>query len=191
MAAARGGKKGIWLVSSNHRQSDPLVKGRLYKDAALFYALRPPLSELWYLSAYEFCMYWSLEQVRYPCTPQMAEEAKIEPDKYLAMLTEKGAAKLRRRGSGEEERFVGGVDYLIKDPTPCQDYFVYPDDERTRQIRNDWVIRRRLRPVDPQFYCAQMHRKSLQDKDHGAQILLANFQPFTLWKQSKTKHIGV
>ena len=82
-------------IEVDHR--DPQHKATVDSDAAYLYLLRPPASQVWYLSAYEFFMYWTLELIRYPCTPVMAEDAVATPEEYQGELTEEGQRKLRRR----------------------------------------------------------------------------------------------
>ena len=70
------------------------------KNTAYLYAHRPPNSPCWFLSAYEFAVYWKIEAVRVPSTTVEADAAEKETDgQFHATLTDSGRqkSKLLRR----------------------------------------------------------------------------------------------
>ena len=64
------------------------MKSTIHKDVAHLYLLRPQGTDVWYLSAYEFFMYWTLELARYPCADWMVEDAIAAPEEYECELIE-------------------------------------------------------------------------------------------------------
>ena len=88
------------------------------KNTAWFYGHRPHTSPCWFLSAYEFLVYWAVEPVRFPTSIDEADAADADNDLlYHAKLTEAGrqkvrAAALKKHGKPDLQP---GQDYTTKE----------------------------------------------------------------------------
>ena len=76
---------------------DPLCKQWVQRDVARMYALRPRDADVWYLSPYEFWMYWEIAPALYAATADMMVEEQENPEKYHCYLTVAGTMKVLAR----------------------------------------------------------------------------------------------
>ena len=79
-------------------------------DVAALYALRPTAPELWYISPYEFTMYWEILPARVPTTVADLQNAAAWWDVDVSPA---GLEKLQRAEGGKIE-LLPGVDYTLK-----------------------------------------------------------------------------
>ena len=76
-------------------------------DTAVLYALRPTHPDIWFLSPYEFTMYWDIVPTRVPQTREEAEDPTAQWDVTLQPC---GLDKLRAASDGRND-LLPGVDY--------------------------------------------------------------------------------
>ena len=76
------------------------------RDVALLYGQRPKQADVWFLSPYEFVMYWTPMLAKYP----LSLKAGADSDCHCK-LTDSGKGKLRE---GIQE-LIPGKDYHVKD----------------------------------------------------------------------------
>ena len=141
------------------------------QDAELFYGYRGSHPAVRCLSAFEFARLW---------TPQLARYRRsrgIGAQELHAELTNAGAAKVAREGSSV--RLEPGRDYCVLEGGGA-DWLPFPDEPETRDLRHDWVMVRRRRPVVPVFSAAPMPKHRPGEEERNALITMAYFHPWTL-----------
>ena len=104
-------------------------------------------------------------------------------DEFHATLTESGLKKIQkaRRNGDEAPHMLPGRDYKVKDEAPPgQGWIPFEHNEFTDEYRNTWVLKRRVRPVDPTFLHCPMPRQGEGEEERNASIIMTYFKPFTL-----------
>ena len=85
------------------------------KNIAFLYGHRPCTDKsLWYLSPYEFMIYWRIEPATYCRKPNAKQDA------YHCLLTNHGEEKLKDWTYNQEEpvELKAGIDYQVKEVPP-------------------------------------------------------------------------
>ena len=156
------------------------------KNAVFLYGHRPSTcDELWYLSPYEFFVYWSVGLADFARAPE------YDNDDMPAILTCSGWQKFRSKDCSDSSHLIAGEDYVLKewDPERHHSWAPVEDNEYTKQYRNDWVFRRNRRPLDPTFDKCPMPRRGADEQNRTAAIILTYFHPFTLDPQLGSTHV--
>ena len=150
-------------------------------DPAQAYGHRPARADIWYLSPYEFTMYWDVVPMRVPST-RAEWEAKTDVQ-WDVTVTAKGEAKLRAAKSGDARvRLVPGTDFRKKadEESASRAFFGV---SAGNALRHGWQLRRKLRPMCPHLAHAPGPDKSGGDVDRNAKLTLAYFRAWTLDKR--------
>ena len=164
---------------------NPTRKKVVVKKFAFFYAHRPRHPSVWYLSPYEFAVYWEPQLARYPVTAAMLAE---DADRCHAVLTECGLAKLQQRASGHAVGFWPGVDYRVE-AEGGQNWLALPSSPETDRYRHEWVLVRLRRPKDPTFARVPMPKKGAQEIERSASLVMPYFHPFTLRREDASDDV--
>ena len=166
-----------------------LHKGRAFIQAMIFlYGHRPNTSPCWFLSVYEYMMYWTIKPVRYPTTLESNEEKEND---LHALLTDLGRRRIAdAKQTREIPDLVAGKDYKIKNiPPPNADWYPFADTLFTADYRHSWVLVRRKRPMDPTFLHCPMPRRGEGERERNAALIMTYFRPFTLNPQWHTEDV--
>ena len=150
----------------------PMMRNTVY-----MYGHRPKsCKELWFLSPYEFFVYWQIEVAE--CTRDLRHDSGDLP----ARLTERGMEKQRQKRGGESIELVAGLGYEVKDSRGGlrREWLALPDNEHTREHRHNWVFVRNSRHKDPTFAACPMPRHGSDEVDRNAALMLTYFHPWTL-----------
>ena len=75
---------------------NPRIRHVELRDVAILYGQRPKDPCMWYLSPYEFVMYWEVELLSYPLSLRGAKDPR-----HHAHLTDAGIKKLRVAAHGK------------------------------------------------------------------------------------------
>ena len=156
------------------------------RNLVFLYGQRPsePKS-LWYLSPYEFMVYWGVALAKYP----LDLHAEDDDPAYQAILTESGKRKVQKQKEGKSQTLVGGKDYLIKEDADDSSWVALPENEFTRGYRHDWIFKRNRRPRDPTFAQCPMPRRGPEHRDRNAAIIMTYFHPWSLNPHLAQHHI--
>ncbi|CAE7580167.1 unnamed protein product [Symbiodinium sp. CCMP2592] len=146
-------------------------------DIAEFYARRPRASPCWYLSAYEFLLYWEVIPTRTP--RNLKEWQDRRQDAWDVVLTKKGETKLvAAEVSNKSVRFIPGVDTRLRDSLPSG-YVAFDDRTENARIRSAWLLRRRRRPRCPTFAHCPTPRYQQDEQENNSFMCLVYFRPWT------------
>ena len=169
------GKKYIWTRKglAGQRQMREM-------DPAQVYGHRPKHDDVWFLSPYEFTMYWDCVPMKMPQTRM--EWTQQPRGNWDVTLTRAGEAKLAvAKSDNATVRLVPGVDVLrsIAQNTTNKIYF---DSSAGRALQHGWYLCRRLRPLCPQFATSPVPSKWGDDPERNAKLTLAFFRAWTSHK---------
>ena len=131
------------------RQNTPKQRQVTEQNVAEFYARRPRDSPCWFLSAYEFLLYWEVVPTRVPRTWREWQEHRA--DAWDVVVTTKGEEKLKAANASEAPgivRFIPGVDTKLRPELP-QGYLAFEDRPENARVRSAWLLRHRRRPRLP------------------------------------------
>ncbi|CAE8714602.1 unnamed protein product [Polarella glacialis] len=145
-----------------------------HKTVAIAYAYRPRRQDVWYLSPYEFAVFWEVRLLRYPLVLMDNKNSENH-----AFLTPVGEKKLRRATPGQSPALHAGIDYVVKE-AGCTNWLPLQDCEATRACRHDWVLVRRRRPMIPSFAGSPLPKRGGEAQERNARIILTYFRPWTL-----------
>ena len=162
---------------------NPRSKKVISSDVATLYGQRPKHDDLWYLSPYEFAMYWEPQLVRYPM--RLDED---ENPKYHATLTQRGVSKIKSLAHGYNIDMEPELDYLVKDSGGV-DWLPFADTGSTKHFRHTWMLVRRRRPTVPSFHGAPVPRHAVGQQQRAAMIVMTYFHPWTLRQQDADIHV--
>ena len=161
-----------------------------FRDVALLYGHRPcehqgEMSEVWYLSPYEFVMYWEPVLLTYPRTLDDEESKECH-----AYLTDAGRQKLSTKmqnshGNGDKEDMIPGEDYEVKEGQRGE-WLPFPATPATDIFRHEWILQRRRRPEAPSFTGAPVPRHKAGEAERAACLTMAYFHPWTLRKNDES-----
>ena len=126
----------------------PLCKQWMQRDAARMYARRPRDTDVWYLSPYEFWMYWEIAPARYVATADMLVEEQTDPRKYHCNLTNACTLKVEAREQkvlappGGHPKLVPGQDYRVNEKSENPWWIAYPEKEAMAksQVTSVWLM---------------------------------------------------
>eukprot|EP00435_Cladocopium_sp_Y103_P006429 s3270_g2.t1 len=150
------------------------------------YGHRPSDSECWWLSPYEFVMYWKLVPTKVPYS--RAEWEAAPQDGWDVKLTAAGLKKMDGSELKAPARLKPGVHYVIQIPPTC-DRLLFPPGGPTQTLRHNWYLERRVRPRCPHFASAPVPKGFAENAEHNAKLTSVYFRAWTLDVNSATSTI--
>ena len=142
------------------------------KNMATLYGYRSmTISELKYLSPYEFTMYWEPKLLRYPQSIEQNQDPACH-----AKLTAKGLQKLSQPPAAA---LVPGIDYVVKEHGG-KDWQPFDDQPGSASLRHEWILQRRRRPRVPQFKGCPLPKHKHGSAEQNAKLTMVYFHPWTL-----------
>ncbi|CAE7576637.1 PIF2, partial [Symbiodinium sp. CCMP2456] len=148
-------------------------------NVAEFYARRRRDSPCWFLSAYEFLLYWEVVPTRVPRNWREWQESRAEA--WDVILTEKGEQKLKAANAPEAPsavRLIPGVDTKLRTELP-QGYLAFEDCSENARVRSAWLLRGRRRPRCPTFGHCPIPRYQQEEHESNSVLCLVYFRPWT------------
>ena len=139
---------------------NPQRRTPVIRNTVFLYGHRPKdCAELWYLSPFEFMIYWSVSPAKY------SWQQDVDNDEFPAKLTESGRMKIQKHKDYASPILISGEDYVLKtwDPLIHHTWAPLPDNDYTQEYRHDWVFVRNLRPRDPTFSGCPMPRRGVEE----------------------------
>eukprot|EP00435_Cladocopium_sp_Y103_P052258 s774_g16.t1 len=133
------------------------------------YGHRPSESECWWLSPYEFVMYWKLVPTKVPYSRAEWEAAPQD-------------------GWDAPARLKPGMHYVIQIPPTC-DRLLFPPGGPTQTLRHNWYLERRVRPRCPHFASAPVPKGFAENAEHNAKLTSVYFRAWTLDVNSATSTV--
>ena len=153
-------------------------------DPAQVYGHRPQEEDMWYLSPYEFGMYWECMPMRAPST--RGEWKEQRNNQWDVTLTKKGEAKIAAAATDETPvHLLAGVDFE-RLPRTEKSKKVFFDSSAGRALQHGWYLCRRLRPLCPHMASAPVPSKWGDEVERNAKLTLAYFKAWTLNKKRDT-----
>ena len=165
---------------------NPQRRTPIMRNLVFLYGHRPQdCPEIWYLSPYEFMVYWSVRTAEYSRDPD------VDHDEFPAKLTENGIQKIRKQKGDVAPILIGGEDYVLKtwDREKHNTWLPLPDNDYTQEYRHDWVYVRNHRPTDPSFTGCPMPRRGAEEQERNAALILTYFHAFTLNPSFHSEHV--
>ena len=150
-------------------------------DPAQVYGHRPQEDGMWYLSPYEFGVYWECMPMRAPTT--RGEWKEQRSSQWDVTLTKKGEAKIAAAATDETPvRLLAGVDFE-RLPKTEKSKKVFFDSSAGRVLQHGWYLCQRLRPLCPHMASAPVPSKWGDDVERNAKLTLTYFKAWTLNKK--------
>ena len=148
------------------------------RDVATLYGQRPRHPDVWYLSPYEFVMYWSPELASVPLS--LGDENNPE---HHVKLSDSGVQKLIEKCI----ELLPGKDYHVKEGGT--NWIAFPDSPAASSFRHTWILVRRSRPRTPIFIGSPIPRHSHGEQQRAAAIVMSYFHPWTLRLADEEEHV--
>ena len=177
--AATDRQQRVTATTLGKRQNTPKQRQVTEQNVAEFYARRPRDSPCWFLSAYEFLLYWEVVPTRVPRTWREWQERRA--DAWDVVLTTKGEGKLKAANAPEAPgivRFIPGVDTKLRPELP-QGYLAFEDRPENARVRSAWLLRHRRRPRCPTFGHCPIPRYQQEEQENNSFLCLVYFRPWT------------
>jgi hypothetical protein len=187
--------KSAKFVRGELDRRDPLCKQWVQRDVARMYALRPRDADVWYLSPYEFWMYWEISPALYAATTDMMVDEEGNPEKYHCALTTAGILKVIARSQeaadseAEPAKLIPGEDYAIKEAGGSSWWVASTEAEATACFRHTWVLKRRMRPRDPSFHGCALPYQSDKQPDRTGKIVMTYFRPWCFMEEDSDDQV--
>ena len=141
------------------------------------YGHRPVSAECWWLSPYEFTMYWEVVPTRVPETYD--EWEKEASNVWDVDVTPAGVEKLQTTAGKGLARLRPGTHYKIA-IEPSQDVHLFDATPATAALRHNWYLRRRSRPRCPHFGAAPAPVGFADNAEKNAKLTSVYFRAWTL-----------
>ena len=145
------------------------------RDIAQFYARRPKRDSVWYLSPYEFTLYWTVVPTRAPTS--WVEWGQTPEELWDVTLTPSGEKKLRDALEARV-RLVPGKDTRLR-REPTNGLLAFPDLPENGHIRPAWLLTPRKRPRCPHFGSCPVPRYAANQSEGNAKMCLTYFRAWT------------
>ena len=146
-------------------------------DIVRAYGHRPSDADCWWLSPYEFTMYWTLVPTRVPQTRREWEDE--DPATWDVMLTPAGQQRLQKHSPLELAKLRPQRDYKIR-LTNTRDRCLFPATPGNATLRHAWYLQRRTRPLCPHFAQAAVPRRFAENVEENAMLARVYFGAWTL-----------
>ena len=166
-------------VSKKQPRSRSKDEVKLSFEEAYGYRGRNPA--LYYLSPWEFTMWWKAERI---LRPDIYVKLKMRP---LSKWTDAGHKWFSQ--TGEKEAALPLVHYVVIEPKPGDDsYVTFPDNKPAKFLRHNFVLLRNLRPMVPQPDGTPMPSPKLE-AEQRCRILSVYLRPCVLWNDDWSPHV--
>ena len=149
------------------------------------YGHRPTASEVWWLSPYEFTMYWDVVATRVPYNQEEWENNR--ESSWDVTVTDTGRRKLATGGTAAA-RLRPQVDYQIR-LLEGMDRVCFPAGGGTAALRHNWYLQRKRQPACPHFAHAPTPSRQRDDTERNAQIVSVYFRAWTLDAMAATNQV--
>ena len=146
-------------------------------DIVRAYGHRPSETECWWLSPYEFTMYWALVPARVPQTRREWEEE--DPAIWDVTVTPTGQQHLLKHSPCKLAKLRPQRDYKIR-LTNSPDRCLFPATPGNATLRHAWYLQRRTRPLCPHFAQAAVPRRFAENVEDNAMLARVYFAAWTL-----------
>ena len=146
-------------------------------DLVRAYGHRPCDAECWWLSPYEFVMYWEIVPARVPKTRQEYEAS--DNTAWDVKLTPAGTRRIGTQAGDKLLRLRAGQHYRIS-VTETVDRRLFPNTPGNATLRNAWFLRRRGRPLCPHFAQSAVPRRFGDNVEQNARMAKVYFSAWTL-----------
>ena len=146
-------------------------------DIARAYGHRPSGTECWWLSPYEFTMYWALVPTRVPQTRREWEDE--DPVTWDVTLTSAGKQRLQKHSPSKLAKLRPQRDYTIR-LANTRDRYLFPATPGNATLRHAWYLLRRTRPLCPHFAQAAVPRRFAENVEENAMLARVYFGAWTL-----------
>ena len=146
-------------------------------DIVQAYGYRPFGTECWWLSPYEFTMYWALAPARVPQTLREWEDE--DPATWDVTLTASGQQRLQKHDRAKLAKLRPQRDFKIRlanTPDRC----LFPATAGNATLRHAWYLQRRMRPLCPHFAQAAVPRRFADNVEDNAMLARVYFGAWTL-----------
>ena len=141
------------------------------------YGHRPCDASCWWLSPYEFVMYWEVVPAR---VPQTRAEWNTEANSaWDVTLTPSGARRMEASVGDKLVRLRPGQHYRISVPETV-DRRWFPNTPGNATLRNAWYLQRRARPLCPHFAHSAVPRRFGDNVEQNAKMATVFFRAWTL-----------
>ena len=146
-------------------------------DLVRAYGHRPCDAACWWLSPYEFVMYWDIVPAR---VPQTRHEWEASDDTaWDIKLTPAGMRKIGTQAGDKLLRLRAGQHYRIS-VTETVDRRLFPNTPGNATLRNAWFLQRRGRPLCPHFAQSAVPRRFGDNVEQNARMAKVYFSAWTL-----------
>ena len=146
-------------------------------DIVRAYGHRPSGTECWWLSPYEFTMYWALVPTRVPQTRREWEDE--DPVTWDVTLTSAGKQRLQKHSPSKLAKLRPQRDYTIR-LANTRDRYLFPATPGNATLRHAWYLLRRTRPLCPHFAQAAVPRRFAENVEENAMLARVYFGAWTL-----------
>ena len=146
-------------------------------DIVRAYGHRPSDADCWWLSPYEFTMYWTLVPTRVPQTRREWEDE--DPATWDVIVTPAGQQRLQKHSPLELAKLRPQRDYKIR-LTNTRDRCLFPATPGNATLRHAWYLQRRTRPLCPHFAQAAVPRRFAENVEENAMLARVYFGAWTL-----------
>ena len=136
-------------------------------DIVQAYGHRPSDAECWWLSPYEFTMYWALVPTRVP--QSWREWVDEDSSTWDVTLTPAGQRRLQTHDPAKLANLRPQRDYKIrlsKSPDRC----LFPTTSGNATLQHAWYLQRRKRPLCPHFAQAAVPRRFADNVEDNAML---------------------
>ena len=155
-------------------------------DYVRAYGHRPREGDCWWLSPYEFTMYWAVVPAR---VPQTRDEWETEPDvAWDVKLTPAGERYMRKLSPQQLARLRPGQHYRTR-VEETSNRLRFPDSPGNAALRHAWFLQRRARPLCPHFAHSAVPRRFGDNVEQNAKMARVYFGAWTLDPKTATVNV--
>ncbi|CAK9052298.1 unnamed protein product [Durusdinium trenchii] len=147
-------------------------------NLAEVYGHRPPSSEVWWLSPYEFTAAW---RIAVACVPTTKREWEAEKKTaWDVTLTAAGLKLIQRQNAPDKKlNLKPGSHYKLRIGA-SNDRILLDQTTGTEHLRHLCYLQRRKRPLCPHFENSPVPQRTVGQAEHNARLTLTYFRAWTL-----------
>jgi hypothetical protein len=147
------------------------------------YGFRGHDERFYYLSPWEFTMWWRVEVLS---PPNVYETAEVSPrTKWTKAGVEYWAAA---KSNFQAPAPKALLHYVVVPATGGEQYVCYPEDVELEVFRNQWVMVRRTRPMVPEPAKTPLPRRCMEPEERS-RIFSVYLRPWVLNRAHSTAHV--
>ena len=154
-------------------------------DIVQAYGNRPFGTACWWLSPYEFTMYWALVPARAPQTLREWEDE--DPATWDVTLTASGQQRLQKHDRAKLAKLRPQRDFKIR-LANTSDRCLFPATAGNATLRHAWYLQRRMRPLCPHFAQAAVPRRFVDNVEDNA---MQCWRESTLGRERWTRRVAL